>query len=435
MYLKGHAVRQHHEEKYGSLSEFGYHDFIPEFTAEHFDASQWVDLLVNAGAKFVGPVAVHHDGFAMWDSASNPWNSADKGPKKDIMGEITQEARKRDMKVIATFHHSRNVQRNQNKPDYWEGYNSHYPYHPDFHTSSKDPVLSQLYGNIPLDEFNQLWATQINEVVDQYQPDIIWFDSWFNFIPDTTRLPVFANYLNNAKKNKQEVVLGYKQSDLPDTVGVRDIESGGKRDISDKPWMTDFTLSEQSWSYVEGQTYKKASTLVRNIIDVVSKNGTVLLNILPKSDGTIPQAQQDVLLRMGKWMDDFGEAIYSTRPWDLFGVGSGVSTPGKHGGQSLDVEYNYKDYRFTQSKDGKTMYLTLLGKPPAGEVLEYYLLARHRYRPHGDIKRITHLSTKKEVEFEFVDTHFSITVPNDIELDDIANVFKFELADVRTIDQ
>lgn len=279
MYLPGTPEFEYHKTKYGDQTEVGYHDFVPKFTAAQFDAEEWADLFEKAGAKFGGPVAQHHDGFAMWASKVNPWNVLDKGPKRDITGELSQALRKRDMKLVTTFHHSRNLQRNKSNPDYWDGYNSHYPYEPNYHTSQENNELAKLYGNIPEQEFYQYWSDQINEVVNQYQPDLIWFDSWLNFMPQDRVRQMCADYFNAAERNGQAVAIGYKQSDLPREVGIQDIEQGGRRDITERPWMTDITLSNTSWCYVEGQTYKTAALVMRNLIDVVSKNGVVLLNV------------------------------------------------------------------------------------------------------------------------------------------------------------
>ena len=302
MHMQGSREMMHHLETYGDPSQFGYHDFVPLFTAENFDPEQWADLFQEAGARYAGPVAQHHDGFAMWDSDVNPWNAMDKGPGRDILGELFQALEKRGMHTIATFHHARNLQRNADDPENWEGYDSHFPYHPDWPTSSTDPELSKLYGNIPADEFHQYWLDQVNEVVDKYAPDMIWFDSWLNMIPEKTRQEMAAHYFNAAKDKGQEVAIGYKYVDLPTTVGIHDIEQGGRKEMGHEPWMTDVTLSTRSWSYIEGQEYKSAGLVVRNMIDVWSKYGTVLLNVSPMADGTIPEAQRNVLLEIGRWM-------------------------------------------------------------------------------------------------------------------------------------
>lgn len=426
MYIKDHPVYKHHLKTYGSQKEYGYHEFVPQFKAEHFDAEEWVSLFKKAGAKFAGPVAQHHDGFAMWKSKVNPWNSFDKGPKKDITGEIAQAIRKNNMKLITTFHHARNLQRNKDTPSKWGNFDSHFTYHPEYHTSSEDPELSILYGNIPEDTFYENWTNQIKEVVSQYQPDAIWFDSWLNLVPEKRRQQMCADYFNAAENNGQEVTIGYKQSDLPKDVGILDIEQGGRKDITERLWMTDITLSNKSWSYVKGQTYKNAALVMRNLIDVVSKNGVVLLNVSPKADGTIPNEQRKVLMEMGDWFSKYGESIYNTKPWDLFGFGNAKTGEGHHGGQSATVQYTADDIRFTQSKDEKSLYLFFLGKPKVGEEFSFHLLARHRYCPHSKIKRVVVLGTETEVDYVFGDSEFTLKIP-ETPINDIATVLKFEL--------
>ena len=176
MHIKKSAECRHHIETYGDPSTFGYHDFVPLFKAENFDADAWADLFVKAGAQFAGPVAEHHDGFSMWDSALTPWNAADKGPKRDIAGELAKAVRSRGMRFVTSFHHARNNQHllNKNGELVWEG---HYPRVDGWPTVSEDPELRMLYGNLPRLEFCDLWLGKLQEVIDQYQPDLIWFDS------------------------------------------------------------------------------------------------------------------------------------------------------------------------------------------------------------------------------------------------------------------
>lgn len=427
MYREDTPEYKHHIKTYGSPEKFGYHHFVPQFTAKKFNADEWASLFKKAGAKFAGPVAQHHDGFAMWDSEVNPWNSVKKGPKRDITGEIAAAIRKNNMKLITTFHHSRNLQRHSDKEENWGGFDSHFTYNPKFHTSSKDPELSLLYGNIAEDKFNNYWSDQINEVVNKYKPDMIWFDAWLNYMPENRVQQMCADYFNTEKETGQEVLIGYKQADLPKEVGILDIEQGGRKDITERPWMTDITLSNKSWSYIEGQTYKKTPLVIRNLIDVVSKNGVVLLNVSPKSDGTIPQEQQKVLLEMGDWFSKYGEAIYNTKPYTLFGFGNATAEEGHFGGQSATVKYTADDIRFTQSKDEKTLYLFYLGVPKKGEKFSYRLLARHRYGPNKKVKRISVLNSNEEVAFSYSSDVLNITIPKSANLNNIANVLRFEL--------
>lgn len=428
MYLKDNVVYKHHLKTYGDPADFGYHDFVPMFKAEHFDPEDWAALFQQAGARFAGPVAQHHDGFAMWASEVNPWNVMDKGPERDILGELFSSLKKREMKTIATFHHARNGQRNADKPENWyNAYDSHYPYVPDWPTSTTDPELRKLYGNFPtIDEFNQYWLDQVNEVVDKYSPDIIWYDSWLNLIPESYRQEMAAHFFNHGSKNNQEVVTCHKQTDMPMSCSVLDFEQGGRREIYPMPWMTDITISNRSWSYIEGQTYKDAAPVLRNMIDVWSKNGIVLLNISPRADGVIPDEQRKVLLEIGAWLEKYGEAVYETRPFDLFGYGTANDIAGAHGGQSAKMEYTAEDVRFTVSKDDKTMYVFFLGKPEAGKRIQMRSLGKHRYPTRSPIKRVTLLGTNTEVEWELTTNHFYLTIP-EVEMNELATVFKFEL--------
>jgi alpha-L-fucosidase len=422
----GGTVYEHQTNTYGPLSEFNYHDFIPMFTGEYFDAKEWADLFQQAGAKFAGPVAQHHDGFAMWDSEVNPWNAKDMGPEKDVLGELYEELKKNEMKTIATFHHARLLQRYaqdtaswaKNTPD--PGWDSHYPYHPDYVTSTTDPKLRKLYGNIPVDEFHEYWLNQVNEVVDKYAPDIIWFDSWLDAIPENYRQKMVAHHFNTAASRGQQPIAAHKQEDLPASVGLLDIEQGGKTEISEDYWLTDVTLSYGSWSYVDGQTYKPPSLVIRNMIDVWSKRGVVLLNISPKADGTIVDEQRDVLKKIGQWINDHEEAVYHTRAFTMYGYGEAAFEEGHFGGQSATIDYNEKDIRFTVSVDQKHLYIYSLGLPAPDSPIEI------RTGVNPNIKRVSVLGSGVDVPWSVADSTLSFTTPNALDMDSIATVFDVE---------
>lgn len=428
MYKPGNSMYKHHVENYGPPEEFGYEDFIPMFTAEHFDPADWAELFEMAGAKFAGPVAQHHDGFAMWNSEVNPWNAADMGPKRDILGDLFKELKERNLKTIATFHHARNGQRNRDVPENWiKGFNSHYPYHPELPTATTDPKLRKLFGNFEhIDEFNQYWLDQVDEVVEKYSPDIIWYDSWLNMIPESYRLEMAANFFNHAENTGQEVVTCHKHNDMPLSMSVLDYEQGGRMDTHPLPWMTDITLSENRWMYVEGEPYKKADLVVRNMIDVWSKNGIVLLNVSPRADGVINQEQRDLLKEIGGWLKVHGEAVYGTRPYDTFGFGTAGNDASSHDGQSAKIKYTADDIRFTISKDRKTIYVFFLGEPKAGKKVRFRALGRHRWAPPTPVKNVSLIGSDANVKWEDDTAHFYITIP-DTEMNAIANVFKLEL--------
>lgn len=420
--------KEYHEKNYGKLGEFGYHDFIPMFKAEKFDAENWADLFKAAGAKFAGPVAQHHDGFAMWDSELNPWNSADMGPKKDITGEILMALKKRGLKTMTSFHHARLRQRHEGDSAKWDTYNSHFAYHPDYPTSSDDADLKKFYGNMPQKEFDQYWLDQVNEVVDKYSPDILWYDVWLNHVAEDKIQEMSAHFLNHGVKTGQEPVLIAKHDDLPKNMSVLDIEQGGKKDVSQDVWMTDITVSDKgSWCYTHGQVYKSPELLLRNMIDVWSKNGVVLLNISPMADGTINKEQRDLLTGVGSWLDTYGESVYGTRPFHIYGFGHAKAADGAHGGQSAKVKYTEDDIRFTTSKDKKSLYVFLLGKPKPGTEIKLGKLNNIGYGPATPVKRIVELKSGKEVKWDRTERTHSFVIPEDVELSELANVFKMEL--------
>ncbi len=422
----GGTVYEHHRKTYGPVSEFNYHDFIPMFKAEHFDAKEWAGLFRQSGAKFAGLVAEHHDGFAMWNSKVNPWNAKEMGPKKDILGELFAELKKNEMKTIATFHHERLLQRYAQDTAKWAinnpdpGWDSHFPYHPDYITSTTDPKLRLLYGNIPEAEFYDYWLNQINEVVDTYAPDIIWFDSWLDKIPENYRQKMVAHHFNRGVSRGQNPIVTYKQEDLPANVGVLDMEQGGKTELSNDYWLTDITISNGSWSYTNGLTYKTPSTVIRNMIDVWSKKGIVLLNISPMADGTIPEEQRHVLTTIGKWIEKHKEAVYGTRAFSIFGYGEAKFEKSQFGGQSATMQYNQNDIRFAVSKDQKHLFIYVLGLPAPDSKMVI------RTPIESEIKNVSVLGSAVDLKWTVTDKKLTLTTPEASAMDEIATVFRVD---------
>ena len=291
MYREGEPHHAHHLKTYGHPSEFGYKDFIPQFTGAKFDADQWADLFKRAGAQFAGPVAEHHDGFALWDSAHTEWNAARMGPKRDVVGELAQAVRRQDMRFMVAMHHAEN---------WW-----FFPHwRTDFDTS--DPRFAGLYGpphnlDFPLrdaewDEqdkpskaFLDTWKAKLVEVVEKYEPDYIWFDFGLKAVHEQYKQDFLAYYYNKEAEWGRGVVVTYKWDNLPPGVGVLDIELGKMPDQAYHEWITDTTVDDGSgWGYLRETEYKSATELVQYLVDNVSKNGLMLLNVGPKPDGTIP---------------------------------------------------------------------------------------------------------------------------------------------------
>ena len=362
MYQEDQKAFAHHRETYGDQSEFGYKDFIPMFKLEKFDPAAWAQLYKDSGAKFAGPVAEHHDGFSMWASTVNRWNAGNMGPKRDIAGELIRELRKRDMKIITSFHHAFNIQ----------GY---YPAKEGWDTA--DPQCGDLYG-FPTTEDRTLarnrWLIKIKEVIDRYQPDQIWFDFGLGKIPDVYKQKMAAYYYNHERLWGKPVIITRKNDYLPDGVGVLDIERGWTKGIARDLWQTDDSTAHNSWSWVQGLRVKTPEEMVHELIDIVSKNGVLLLNVCPKADGTITPEQQTVLREMGRWLKVNGEAIYATRPWEVYG--EGPTHTEKEGGFLKTLHYTAADIRYTRSKDGRTLYAIAMGWPEEKFTLDFVQVDR-----------------------------------------------------------
>jgi len=421
MHREGSPEYKHHLALYGPPSQFGYHDFVPMFKAEHFDPEAWADLFEKAGARFAGPVAEHHDGFAMWASTLTPWNAKDKGPQRDITGELAEAIRAHGMRFVTTFHHARNNQHpiEKNGKLEWTG---HYPRVEGWPTVSDDPELRMLYGNLPRDEFLKLWQDKLVEVIDHYQPDIMWFDAWLDEIPEENQLAYLAYYFNQERAWKKDVVVTCKQRDLPLEVAVEDFEKGRTDDITEYPFLTDDTISYGSWCYTQDLKIKPTTDVLHVLIDIVSKNGQLLLNISPKADGTIPEDQQAVLLGIGQWLERFGEAIYGTRPFVCFG--EGPTQLGKAGHfVKATIKYGPKDIRYTRR--GDTVYAIVLGWPGAGTALELTAFGSDGAAEDVEVTKVTMLGAADAVDWRRADSGLSISCP-DAETDDMAVVFKLD---------
>jgi len=345
--------RKYQEATYGPLEKFGYKDFIPMFKAEKFNADEWADLFQKSGARFAGPVAEHHDGFAMWDTKYSEWNAAKMGPKRDVVGELSRAIKKRGMKFVAAFHHAENWV-------YFPTFDKRY--------DCGDPRYSGLYGFIhekdalPNKAFLDQWKNKIIEVIDKYDPDLIWFDNGLEMITDSTKEEMMAYYYNKAAERNKEVVVTYKRNTLPPGTGLLDLERGQEADLTYYDWITDSTVDiGRGWGYVKGLGFKTLDNLIDNLVDRVSKNGYLLLNVGPKPDGTIPDEARELLIGMGKWLQVNGEAIYGTTPWVV--AGEGPTKIGRRGdfNEKNDMTYTGQDIRFTVK--GNNFYATVLDWP------------------------------------------------------------------------
>jgi alpha-L-fucosidase len=358
MYVQGTPEFQHHVERYGPHTRFGYKDFIPLFTAEKFDPDHWANLFRRAGAEFVVPVAEHHDGFALYDCGFSEWNAVQKGPKRDIIGELA-EAVRRQWLVFGLSSH---------RAEHWWFFNGGMAYDSDV----QDTQYAGLYGPAqpetlpPNEEFLDDWLARTCELVDKYQPQLVWFDWWIEQPIFRSYLQQFAAYYYNQGAQWQRgVAINYKHNAFPEEAAVFDIERGQLSDLRPRFWQTDTAVAKNSWGYTSNQEYKTVTSIIGDLVDIVSKNGALLLNIGPRPDGTIPEQEEEMLLDIGRWLNINGEAIYGTRPWKIFGEGPTRIETGSFT-DTKRTTFTGQDIRFTTRKE--TLYATVLAWPEDGSV-------------------------------------------------------------------
>jgi alpha-L-fucosidase len=353
MYLEASPVFRHHVQTYGPQSRFGYKDFIPRFTAARFQAPRWAELFRKAGAKYVVPVAEHHDGFPMYDCTFTEWSAAKMGPKRDIIGELAAAVRHEGLHFGASSH----------RAEHWWFFDGGMK----FDSDVRDPRYAGLYGpakpekSQPDAAYLNDWIARVTEIVDKYQPELVWFDWWIEqpvFEPYLRKFAAF--YYDRGIQWKRGVAINYKKKSFPERAAVLDIERGQLDTLRPLFWQTDTSISKKSWGYIEGDELRTADSLVGELVDIVSKNGALLLNIGPRPDGTIPEGEEKVLLEIGQWLAVNGEAIYGTRPWKVYGEGP-TKVVGGSFKDTAGSPFGGEDIRFTAK--GETLYAVALAWP------------------------------------------------------------------------
>ena len=380
MYVQGSPEFEHHVKTYGPHAKFGYKDFIPQFRAEKFNADEWATLFKKAGAKFVVPVAEHHDGFAMYETRYNRFNAVNMGPKRDVIAEIAKATRDQGMVFGLSSH----------RAEHWWFFDEGTK----FDSDVNDPANAELYGPArprdtnPNRAYLDDYLVRTCELVDKYQPQLVWFDWWIEEPAYHAAMQRFAAYYyNRGLEWGKGVSINYKFGPFPEGTAIFDIERGQLQGIRPLFWQNDTSVSKNSWGYIDAHDYKIANDIISDLADIVSKNGALLLNIGPKADGTIPETEQKMLLEIGNWLSVNGEAIYNTRPWVVFGEGptqveQGAFTDTKR------TAFTSQDIRFTTH--GNTLYAICLA-PPQGEVTIRSLAERPQHAPPITWANVTHV--------------------------------------------
>jgi alpha-L-fucosidase len=385
MYQQGSDEFKHHVATYGPQNKFGYKDFIPMFKAEKFDPDAWADLFEKSGAKYVVPVAEHHDGFAMYKTALSKWNAAEMGPKRDIIGELSTAIKNHHMVFGLSSH----------RIEHWFFMNGGRK----FDSDVNDPKYADFYGpareeyETPSPEYMNDWLLRCTELVNKYQPQLFWFDWWIEQpAMDPYRKSFAAYYYNKGLEWNKGVVLNYKNISFPIKAAVLDIERGKEKGIRELPWQTDDAVGFKSWGYIPDDELKSPKYLVTNLVDIVSKNGNLLLNIGPKPDGTIPDAEQQILLAIGKWLKVNGEAIYGSRPWKLYGEGPTEVASGSFIDRDLKP-FTPQDVRFTTK--GDTLYAILLDIPVKAVAIQ----SLSKTANNGEVEKIELVGSDEPVKW------------------------------------
>lgn len=353
-HMYGNAgIRNWHIENFGPLDKFGYKDFIPKFTVPNFKPEEWAAAFKESGAKWVMFSGEHHDGFSLWDSKTNPYNSVKLGPRRDITRELGAAVRAAGLKYGITNHtiehydfiEPQNIPQGMATDLRQEGWEDFY------WTTHSDERMVQHLAN---------WVDKNIELIDQYQPDVVWYDNGLNHrIFDPLKLKVLAYYLNRAQAWGKQVSLAGKGTCFP-AGGVQDFEGMSRvaRAQTPFPWMVHDKIAG-SWGYVEGRVAGNPETMTTWITEVISRNGVIALNVGPKGDGSIPQDQIDCLKAIGRWMATNGEAVYGTHIWKKEGEGKLTLGRGER--------YTAQDLKFTQ-KNGN-LYAFFMAWPADGKVL------------------------------------------------------------------
>ena len=419
MYIQGSKEFEHHVKTWGPQNKFGYKDFIPLFRAERFDPAEWAELFKKAGAGYVVPVAEHHDGFQMYKSDISHWNAWEMGPKRDVLGELYPELEKRGIVPCASSH----------RVEHWffMGHGK------EFDSDIKEPLrrgdfywpsmperdhFDRFSEPAPTEEFLEDWLCRCCELVDRYKPGLIYFDWWIMHASVKPYLRKFAAYYyNRADEWGRGVVINYKQDGFVFGTAVPDVERGQFASAKPYIWQSDTAVAKNSWGYTEGNEYKTPAQIVRDLCDIVSKNGRLLLNFGPKADGTIPEADRDILLAIGKWIDVNGEAINGARTWRVSGEGPTGITEGQFN-DSEDKGYTVRDIRFTANNGAlyaiclnasgqDTVRITTLGTKDSSQVPDF----------HSIVRKVEALGLEKDVKWEQDGEALTVRLQKPVETD------------------
>jgi len=436
MYIEGHAHYKHHVATYGHPSKVGFKDIINRWKADKFDPDKLLKFYKQNGAKYFMALANHHDNFDNWNSKYQPWNSVAIGPKKDLIGAWATAARKYGLRFGVSVHASHawswyepaqgadkqgeyagvpydgKLTKADGAGQWWEGLDPQ-----DLYAQNHPPGTRLVWewdpakgSSVPDEAYMRKFYLRTQQLWDDYKPDMIYFDDTvlpFHGVTDEVGLHLVAHFYNTSIKwhgKNEAVVTGKHLDELQRRAIVFDIERGRATDIMPEPWQTDTCIGH--WHYDRdlfiNHRYKTAAQVIPMLADIVSKNGNLMLSVPVRGDGTIDEDEVKIVSEIGAWLRVNGEAIYKTRPWKIYGEGPAtkMSERGQFGGlrDTYARPLTSEDIRFTQAKDGKTLYAIVLAWPTNGTVT---IKALAQGSPHwpGKIRSVRMLGVAGKLKF------------------------------------
>lgn len=440
MHEEGSPVYKHHLATWGHPSEFGYHDFIPLWKAEKFDADAWLALFAEAGAKYFTPCAIHHDGFVLGRTELTPFNAVEMGPHKDLLGMLREATLRHGLRFGVTTHCARSISWMQtcHGADK-EGSYAGVP-HIDHDPKYQDLYLLPFYDSNRADTeeapvfWKEYWLARMIELVNNYRPDFVYLDSAVPFAGSDhghTGMEFIAYFYNQNMTwhhGLQEGVLthkgakGEKRAPYFPNIATLDKERGMSSEIRERPWQTDDSIGP--WGYNSTVGYKDPNAVIDKMIDTVSKNGNYLLNVPPRADGTLDDQTVAILKEVGAWFKINGDGIYATRPWRVFGEGPVTRMRDR----SNRSPYTAANIRYTQSKDGRTIYAIQMAWPGAGIPLELTSFADGG--PGGELKigNVRLLGSEGKIDWTSEGTGLRIKSPA-APPSELAVIYRIEIAE------
>lgn len=402
MYIQGTPEFEHHIKTYGPHKDFGYKDFIPMFTADKFDADFWAETFAAAGAKYVVPVAEHHDGFQMYQSDLSIYNAANMGPKRNILGELKDAFEKKGLVFCTSSHRAEHLWFMGNGRDFESDIKEPLKCG-DFYWPSiqEQPDQQDLFAKpYPTQEFLDDWICRTCEIIDRYQPKILYFDWWIQHEGYKSALrQITAYYYNRGLEWGYNTAVCYKHDAMAFGSGIVDVERGKFADTKPYHWQTDTSIARNSWCYTTSLDYKDSKEIICYLVDVVSKNGNLLLNVGPKADGTFAEKDLSILQDIGVWLDINGEAVYNTKPWRYPAEGPTAEIEGQFSDGSASA-YTSEDFRFTAGSG--CIYATCLKYPDDGKITIRSLsksLDANKPNFHGIIRKVSVLGFDEQIDF------------------------------------